>query len=161
MLAFWDTCALETDIYNWCRDHRVHHRFSETNADPHNSNRGFFFAHCGWLMLRKHPDVIEAGKKIDLSDLLRDPIVRYQRRFYLPLSLLCWAALPTAISMWAFNERPLYAFMYCVIFRYVYVVNVTWSVNSSAHRFGYRPYNVKIAPAESRAVTFLSLGEGE
>lgn len=111
-------------------------------------------------MLKKHPDVIEAGSKIDLSDLQRDPIVRYQKKFYLPLSFLCWAVLPMAISMFAFNEKPFNAFIYCVIFRYVYVVNVTWSVNSSAHRFGYRPYNVNIMPAESKAVAFLSLGEG-
>ena len=23
-------------IYHWVRDHRVHHKFSETDADPHN-----------------------------------------------------------------------------------------------------------------------------
>ena len=53
--------ALQNDIYEWCRDHRVHHKYSETNADPHNSRRGFFFAHMGWLMLKKHPDVREKG----------------------------------------------------------------------------------------------------
>jgi len=40
----------------------VHHKHSETDADPHNATRGFFFAHMGWLLVKKHPDVIEAGK---------------------------------------------------------------------------------------------------
>jgi stearoyl-CoA desaturase (delta-9 desaturase) len=44
-------------------------KYSETDADPHNARRGFFFAHVGWLLVRKHPDVIMKGKKIDLSDL--------------------------------------------------------------------------------------------
>lgn len=61
VLAFANTMALQNDIYEWCRDHRVHHKYSETNADPHDSRRGFFFAHMGWLMLKKHKDVKEKG----------------------------------------------------------------------------------------------------
>ncbi|GBM48227.1 Stearoyl-CoA desaturase 5 [Araneus ventricosus] len=68
------------NIYEWCRDHRVHHKFTETDADPHNIKRGFFFAHIGWLMCRKHPDVAKKGKTISVEDLMADPIVRFQRR---------------------------------------------------------------------------------
>ena len=31
---------------------RLHHKASETNGDPHNALRGFFFAHMGWLCVR-------------------------------------------------------------------------------------------------------------
>lgn len=41
--------ATENSIYVWSRDHRVHHKFSETDADPHNAKRGFFFAHVRFL----------------------------------------------------------------------------------------------------------------
>ena len=34
MLMF--SIANEGSIYHWVRDHRVHHKFSETDADPHN-----------------------------------------------------------------------------------------------------------------------------
>ena len=44
-LAFCQTLSLQNDIYEWARDHRAHHKFSETDADPHNSKRGFFFSH--------------------------------------------------------------------------------------------------------------------
>lgn len=70
----------QNDIFEWARDHRVHHKFSETDADPHNAKRGFFFAHIGWLLVRKHPDVIEKGGKLDLSDLKADEVVMFQRR---------------------------------------------------------------------------------
>ena len=31
-------------IYHWVRDHRVHHKFSETDADPHNvRNKKYLF----------------------------------------------------------------------------------------------------------------------
>lgn len=70
----------QNHIYEWSRDHRVHHKYSETDADPHNAKRGFFFAHVGWLLCRKHPEVINKGKTISYDDLLRDPIVVFQRR---------------------------------------------------------------------------------
>jgi stearoyl-CoA desaturase (delta-9 desaturase) len=52
MLLFFQTIALQNSVIEWVRDHRVHHKFSDTNADPHNSGRGFFFSHMGWLLCR-------------------------------------------------------------------------------------------------------------
>ena len=80
-LMIFNCIAAQNDIFEWARDHRVHHKYSETDADPHNATRGFFFSHVGWLMVRKHPDVIKKGKQIDLSDLYEDKIVMFQRRY--------------------------------------------------------------------------------
>lgn len=66
LLMIMNTMALQNDIFEWSRDHRVHHKHSETDADPHNANRGFFFAHVGWLMVRKHP-----GKALVLVSSIR------------------------------------------------------------------------------------------
>ncbi len=107
--------ASQNDIYEWSRDHRVHHKYSETNADPHNATRGFFFSHMGWLCLKKHPAVKAKGKAIDLSDLWADPVVRFQRRFYIPLIILCWGLIPTLIPVYFWNEMPVIAFLNCVI----------------------------------------------
>lgn len=76
-----NSLAAQNDIFEWCRDHRVHHKYSETDGDPHNAKRGLFFSHVGWLLQRKHPDVITKGKGIDLSDLYADEIVMFQRRY--------------------------------------------------------------------------------
>lgn len=70
----------QNDIIEWARDHRVHHKFTDTNADPHNSTRGFFFAHIGWLMCKKHPDVRKFGAKVDMSDVESDPVCQFQRK---------------------------------------------------------------------------------
>lgn len=67
-------------MFEWARNHRVHHKFSETDADPHNSKRGFFFSHMGWLLTRKHPDVKTKGKTIDMSDLEKDKVVMFQKK---------------------------------------------------------------------------------
>jgi stearoyl-CoA desaturase (delta-9 desaturase) len=104
ILAFLQTLALQNDIYEWSRDHRVHHKYSETDADPHNAKRGFFFAHMGWLLCKKHPEVKEKGKSIDMSDLWADPVVRFQRRFYILLVILIWGVFPVAVPIYFFGE---------------------------------------------------------
>lgn len=35
----------------------------------------------GWLMIKKHPDVREKGKTIDMSDLEKDPIIMFQKKY--------------------------------------------------------------------------------
>ena len=122
LLMIMNSMALQNDIYDWCRDHRVHHKFSETNADPHNSKRGFFFAHVGWLLCKKHPEVIIKGKTVDLKDLWSDPVVRFQRRFYIPLVILCCFLLPAVIPYYLWNENFFTAFLVCSMFRYCFVL---------------------------------------
>lgn len=65
---------------DWARDHRMHHKYSETDADPHNATRGFFFSHIGWLLVRKHPDLKNKGKGLDMSDLYEDKIALFQKK---------------------------------------------------------------------------------
>ncbi|KAK2541744.1 Scd5 [Columba guinea] len=96
-LAAANSMAFQNDIYEWSRDHRVHHKYSETDADPHNARRGFFFSHIGWLFVRKHRDVIEKGRKLDFTDLLDDPVVRFQRKLHKQQALflsLCFSKKP-------------------------------------------------------------------
>ena len=46
------------------------------------------------------------------------------------------------------------------VLRYVSVLHATWLVNSAAHMFGMKPYDVKIGPVENMAVSVLAMGEG-
>ncbi|KAJ8928062.1 hypothetical protein NQ314_019409 [Rhamnusium bicolor] len=166
-------------VIEWARDHRVHHKFSETDADPHNAKRGFFFSHVGWLLCRKHPEVKNKGKGIDMSDLQADPMLDFQDKYYLIVMPLVCFILPTVGPMYLWNETFLNAF--CVnLFRYCFTLHVTWLVNSAAHLYGQKPYDnfslkliiLKIQypnhffyfryinPAENLTVAILALGEG-
>lgn len=42
--AIGQTISGQNSIYTWSRDHRLHHKFSDTNGDPHNTLRGYFFS---------------------------------------------------------------------------------------------------------------------
>lgn len=59
---------LQNHIYEWVRKHRVHHKFTDTDTDPNNTRRGLFFSHLGYLLVRKHPDVIKKNANLDSSD---------------------------------------------------------------------------------------------
>ncbi|XP_028845843.1 stearoyl-CoA desaturase b [Denticeps clupeoides] len=159
-LAVANSMAFQNDIYEWARDHRVHHKYSETDADPHNASRGFFFAHIGWLLVRKHPDVIEKGRKLDLSDLKADPVVMFQRRHYkLSIVLMCFV-LPTFVPWFLWGESLWVSYFIPGLLRYTIVLNATWLVNSAAHMWGMRPYDKSINPRENKFVVFSAVGEG-
>lgn len=68
-------------LYHWVRDHRLHHKHSETDADPHNAKRGFFFSHVGWLMMKRSPEVLRRGREIDMTDVMADPVVQFHQKY--------------------------------------------------------------------------------
>ncbi|KAF2893319.1 hypothetical protein ILUMI_12875 [Ignelater luminosus] len=159
-LILLQTVAGQNCMYIWVRDHRQHHKYSDTDADPHNANRGFFFSHIGWLMSKKHPAVKSKGKTIDLSDLEADPIVMFQKTFYKSLYVIFAMALPIAIPVYLWDETYLNSLFISYFGRYILLLNITWSVNSAAHLWGTKPFDKNINPVESKLVAFLSIGEG-
>ena len=146
-LALGFAGAGQNDIYEWSRDHRVHHKFSETDADPHNACRGFFFSHMGWLMCKKHPDVSRKGQSVDMSDLLQDPIVVWQKKYYKWLFLIFNILVPTLFPMYYWNI-PFIQCVFMSFIRYAFSLHLTWLVNSAAHIHGSRPYDARIGPRE-------------
>uniref|UniRef100_A0A8D2CRF4 stearoyl-CoA 9-desaturase n=1 Tax=Sciurus vulgaris TaxID=55149 RepID=A0A8D2CRF4_SCIVU len=159
-LIIANTMAFQNDVYEWARDHRAHHKFSETDADPHNSRRGFFFSHVGWLLVRKHPAVKEKGATLDLSDLRAEKLVMFQRRYYKPAILLTCFVLPTLVPWYCWGETFTHSLYIASFLRYAIVLNATWLVNSAAHLYGYRPYDKNIDSRENILVSLGAVGEG-
>lgn len=56
-------------------------QYTDSNADPHSAARGFWFSHIGWLFVPKHPEVEEKLKIVNISDLVEDPVVRFQSKY--------------------------------------------------------------------------------
>ncbi|XP_018908758.2 acyl-CoA Delta-9 desaturase [Bemisia tabaci] len=152
--------AAQNCLWVWVRDHRQHHKYSDTDADPHNASRGFFFSHVGWLMVRKHPDVIAKGKLVDMSDMNADPLIMFQKKYYKTLFTILAVIIPTAIPYYFWNEDLMKSFVMCSLGRIHWTNNLVWLVNSWAHLIGTRPYSENILPVESFFVSFIGLGEG-
>ena len=145
-------------IYHWVRDHRVHHRYSDTEADPHNINNGFFFSHVGWLMTKKNEQVVKAGKEIDCSDLLDDWVVVLNKNLW-PYGDLFMCYVVTSLYGYYMYGSLMKGFLLLGCLRWVLLSHATWSVNSIAHTYGNQPFR-KIPPRENKWVSFLSVGEG-
>lgn len=157
-LMLCNSMAFQGSIFEWSRDHRVHHKGSDTTADPHNSERGLFFSHMGWVMVRKHKNVRKAGLKLDFTDLLADSVVTFQRKHYMKTAVVMCYVVPTIIGYYLGDACS--GFWVGGVFRHVWVLHMTWMVNSVAHVFGYKPYDLKLKPVENLIVAIGALGEG-
>ena len=158
-LMLVNSMANQGSIWHWSRDHRVHHKHSETDADPHNAMRGFFFAHMGWLLVKKHPDVIEAGKKLNYDDLVNDPVVVFQKTLDPWFALFMCFVFPSLVCM-LWGDSFWHGYWVAGALRYILVLHCTWCVNSAAHFYGDHPYDPKSWPAENALVALGALGEG-
>jgi fatty-acid desaturase len=68
--------ALEGSPVAWVATHRVHHRYSDMEGDPHSPRDGFWHSFIGWL---PKPKEKFTGEQIEqtVPDLWRDPVYRY------------------------------------------------------------------------------------
>ena len=160
LLMLFNSIANQGTIFHWARDHRVHHKHSETTADPHNATRGFFYAHMGWLLIKKDPDVVKAGRDLDFSDLKADGFVMFQKRLDPWFTLFMCYLLPGYVAQYGWGESFWPAVWVAGALRYCCVLHFTWCVNSAAHFFGDHPYDPKSWPAENPFVSVCAIGEG-
>jgi len=49
---------------------------------------------------------------------------------------------------------------FIAVMRYVLTLHFTWLVNSAAHLYGNKPYDVNIGPTENMVVSLCAMGEG-
>jgi len=154
------TAAFQHSIFKWCRDHRVHHKCMDTNADPHNAARGFWFSHITWLFKPRHPDLVKSLKTIDISDLANDPIVRFQCKYYWELLLVMCVIVPMSIFYVLFPEMSLFHIFVLNFFRHGVSMHFTFIVNSVAHLWGNKPFDKHISAVENKFVSLFAAGEG-
>jgi len=147
-------------VFHWARDHRLHHKKSDTNADPHNINRGFFFSHIGWLMVKKNRATLEEMKKIDISDLKKSFMLRMQHKYYLLWFLSCAIILPIVISHNLCGFSLSSSIWVCVVLRLFFAYHSTWAINSCNHSFGWQPFDRFIPPRKNIFTALLASGEG-
>lgn len=147
--------ALQNSVLRWARDHRIHHQRVDTEADPYNIMQGAFYAHIGWIFY-KNPERDEDFSKV--PDLLKNPLVMWQERHYLPIALLAGFALPALIG-WGVG-RPVGGLLWGGLLRTVIVHHLTFCINSLAHMFGTQPYSLNNTGRDSWWLGPITYGEG-
>ena len=126
ILMLLQTLSGQKTMIEWARDHHTHHKFEGTNADVVNINRGFFYAHMGWLMIKRHPECEEKRSKIDVDYLWSDPVMRFQYNHYEVLVALLSIVIPTLIPYYLFDETLVNSFHLCFLIRYAYTLQLSF-----------------------------------
>jgi len=118
--------AFEGSVLWWARDHRAHHRWSDTPKDPYGVDKGLFWAHMGWLLVKQDEQNIG---RCDMSDLQRDPILRWQHANYGWFAGLIGVVIPTLICGLGWGDW-MGGFFYASMLKSVVLMHATFCINS-------------------------------
>lgn len=154
-----NSAAHQGSVYHWVRDHRMHHRHTDSELDPHSIQYGFWYSHIGWLFFQKNQQLRDAARKIDMSDIEKDSLVMFQKRNYTAVSTLFCFVLPTLYGWWAWNSLWL-GYFYFGLLRWILLLHATWCVNSVAHLWGTTPYTPTLSARQNGLTSLVAMGEG-
>ena len=95
-VLLFGAAAFENSALWWSSEHRKHHKHVDTDDDPYDITKGFFWAHMGWLMFKLKPD----SPLDNVEDLKKDRLVSLQHKFVHPLSFFgkLWITITHWIS---------------------------------------------------------------
>lgn len=154
--ALFGAGAVEGSIKWWGHSHRIHHRYTDTNRDPYDARKGFWYSHMGWMLQKPNP---RYRARADISDLTDDWIVRVQHRHYIPLMLFMSLILPTLVAGHFWNDY-LGGFVYAGILKFFVIQQATFCINSVAHWIGVQPFDDRRTPRDHYLTALLTFGEG-
>lgn len=147
--------SVQNSLLNWASNHRYHHRYVDDEADPYNINKGFFWAHMGWIF---YDDMPGARTFSNLEDLKKSKLVMWQHRYYPLLAVVFGFGLPTLIG--AMFGRPLGGLIFGGLIRMLWIHHCVYLINSAAHVFGKRPYSNQHTAKDNWFLAFFTYGEG-
>ena len=152
LARFFATCGALSAEYGpitWVGLHRQHHKHSDKALDPHNSKRGLWWSHIGWMFFR-----VPGEKRVRryAGDLRKDPYYVWLDKWFIVLQILLGFLLYT-LGGWAFV-------LWGIPLRLVLVYHVTWLVNSANHKWGRRDYVTEDNSTNNKCVAALTFGEG-
>jgi len=156
VLAILGAGALQGSILWWSKYHRLHHNKSDTDDDPYGPQLGFLHSHIIWIFENKKLNKL---KTINVSDLTSNPIVVFQHKYYVIISLLCSIGFP--LVYYIFNGYNIYnCLFYPVALARVILWHSTWFVNSLAHTLGTQTYGKSGTSRDHFLTALLTFGEG-
>jgi stearoyl-CoA desaturase (delta-9 desaturase) len=149
LLACAGCTALQKGPLWWVIHHRLHHKHSDTPADPHSPVvGGFLHGHMGWLFTR---DLMTPDARV-AHDLTKYPeLVWLDRLWMVPGLVLAGACF--AVGGWG-------GLVYGYCLSVVLVFQVTFAVNSIGHLIGRQRFETGEGSRNNLVLGYLAMGEG-
>ncbi|WP_107668486.1 acyl-CoA desaturase [Cyanothece sp. BG0011] len=149
ILVLFGTLACQGGPIQWVGLHRIHHKYSDTEPDPHDSNRGFWWSHLGWML---HHIPADNDVPRYTQDIKEDPFYNFCQTFMIPIQIVLGLIL-YSLGGWPFV-------IWGIFVRLVMVFHFTWFVNSATHKFGYQSHESNDNSRNCWWVALLTFGEG-
>ncbi|MBR8831327.1 MAG: hypothetical protein N5P05_002116 [Chroococcopsis gigantea SAG 12.99] len=149
LLIFFGSLACQGGPITWIGLHRIHHKYSDTDPDPHDSNKGFWWSHMGWMLHNIPADKDVLRYTQDIAD---DKFYQFCQKFFIPIQV----ALGLLLYWWGGWPFVIWG----IFARLVVVFHCTWFVNSATHKFGYVSHESKDGSRNCWWVALLTFGEG-
>ena len=149
VLAFLAQSSAQRGVLWWAAKHRWHHLHSDTELDVHSpAQRGFFYAHVGWIFTARHHDSDHGA----IPDLARWPeLVWLDRHPYL-------AAILLGVASWLIAGWP--GLVVGFFWSTVALWHATFGINSLAHVLGRQRYVTGDDSRNNWLLAIFTLGEG-
>ena len=158
LFALGNSAILMGGPIHWVGQHRLHHKYSDTDLDVHSPRVSFWWAHVGWVL---HHGEDESRLWEVTRDLQKNRALVWIQKLeaipHLTFAIACFL-----IATMLFQLGPvggLAATIWCVYVSIVVQIHTVWAINSVCHCWGYQNY---ATGDQSRNVWWLglwSLGE--
>jgi len=160
LLALIGGLAGEGSALTWVAVHRKHHVFSDEEGDPHSPRDGAWWSHMLWLAPNMGGEYYHRLYSRYAPDLYKDRVMVLLHKTFLLWHWLLGFGL-FGLGYWLWDVRTAWSFVIWGVFvRMVYVLHVTWFVNSATHMWGYKNYDVADDSTNLWWVGLLAYGEG-
>ncbi len=147
-LALAGTTAVQKGPLWWASQHRAHHRYVDTERDPHTPRKGFWWSHVGWIL----SDRYSATDVALVADLARYPELRFLNRYDW---IGPWALALSCLAFAGWSGLVVGFFLSTVV-----LWHATFTVNSFAHVIGRRRYETGDTSRNSLPIALITFGEG-
>jgi stearoyl-CoA desaturase (delta-9 desaturase) len=162
IFALLGAMAVQRGPLWWASQHRHHHAHADEAADAHSpAQHGFWWSHLGWFLAREN----FATRIERVGDLARYPELRFLDRFDILVPALLAATL-YALGAWLALVAPQLGtngaqlLVWGFVISTVALYHATFTVNSLAHRWGWRRYATRDTSRNNAWLALLTFGEG-
>ncbi|XP_057969642.1 palmitoyl-monogalactosyldiacylglycerol delta-7 desaturase, chloroplastic-like [Malania oleifera] len=151
VFAYCGLQSLQGNPIDWVSTHRHHHRFCETERDPHSPTEGFWFSHFSWLFDSKTLNE-KCGGRNNVADMEQQAYYRFLEKTYIfhPIALgaLLYALGGFPYVVWGMGVRT------CAVY------HATWLVNSGGHVWGDRVWRTGDLSRNNWFNALITFGDG-
>lgn len=146
--AFIGTMATQKGPLWWAAHHRIHHKESDSENDPHSSHEGFWHTHWLWFLYEENNTVDYEG----IPDLTRYAELRWLDRL--------WPVPPVLLGIGFFLLGGWHLTVWGYFVSTFLLSNGTYTINSLMHYFGKQQYFTGDESRNHWLLAIITLGEG-